>query len=114
MPESNVPENPGFWWRFVHLDPALLRAFIVAAFLLAGGLGLSFATDLPDNLITFISAALMLIQGLWTRSSVTANARVLVRVPDPVNRPGVVVPGEAVTTASDARILSAASDTPRY
>lgn len=108
MPEDSNEPRDTIWWRLVHLDPALLRAFIVAAFLLAGGLGLSFATDLPDTLITFISAFLMLVQGLWTRGAVTANARVAVLVPDPIDAPDVVAPGEAVTTASSADVTYAA------
>lgn len=107
MPEDSEPQDT-FWWRLVHLDPALLRGLVVALVLLLGGLGVSIATDVPDTVVTAIAAFLAIVQALWTRPAVTANARVVVAAPDPVNRPGRVVAGEAVTTATSDAILDAA------
>lgn len=103
----NQPKDT-FWWRLVNLDPAIYRAVITAFFMLAGGLGLHYATDLPDNFIAALAAILMLVQGVWTKGSVTPNAKVLVRVPDPVNDPSFVAAGPARTTAPNEEVLSAA------
>lgn len=100
--------NAGFWWRLVHLDPAVYRGFIVATAALLVGLGLTFGADLPENLVVFIGAIFALAQGLWTRGAVVANDKVLAYLPDPVNMPNAVAAGVAITGASNEKIVEAA------
>lgn len=100
------------WWRLVHLDPALLRGGVVAVVALLGVLGVLVTPGLPDVVLVLWVALAAIVQALWTRPAVTANARVLVAVPDPVNEPHVVVAGEAVTTAGGTAIIDAARRLP--
>lgn len=102
------PINDTFWWRLVHLNPALIRGIVMAAVLLAASLGILISPGLPDTLIGFIATALAIVQALWTRSAVTANARVAVSVPDPINFPNVVAAGDATTSATPKDIIDAA------
>lgn len=99
----------GFWYRLVHLNPALFRAFIVALFALLASLGIVVNASIPDSLITVVLAVAALIQALWTKAGVTPNDKVLVYVPDPVEMPNTVAPGPATTGASDQKILAAAA-----
>lgn len=101
------------WWRLVHLEPAVWRGAVVAVVALLGALGIIVAPGIPDALIAAWVALAAVVQALWTRPAVTANARVVVEAPDPVDRPGRVLAGEAVTGASDALILAAARSDPR-
>ena len=101
------------WWRLVHLEPTVLRGAVTGLVGLAAALGILIAPGLPDAILGALVPTLALAQLLWTRPGVTANARVVVEAPDPVNSPGLVVPGEATTTASNSQIVDAAKDVPR-
>lgn len=96
-------------WRLVHLEPALFRGLIMAIVLLLSSIGIVVSPDIPNSLIGFLATVLAIIQAVWTRPSVTANARVAVLVPDPINAPEIVAAGEAVTTADDGAIITAAT-----
>lgn len=98
-----------YLWRLVNLEPALLRTFVVALFALVASTGVIVNDSIPDALVTFVITMAAIIQAVWVRSGVTANARVVVEAPDPADHPGVVIPGEAVTTAPDAVIIDAAT-----
>jgi hypothetical protein len=102
-----------WWWRLVHLEPTLLRGVLTGIIGLAGALGILIAPGLPDQILGLWVPLAALVQAMVTRPAVTANARVVVAMPDPVNQPGTVVPGEATTTASNTQILDAAKDIPR-
>jgi len=102
-----------WWWRLVHLEPALLRTLVVAVATLLGTFGLLISSDKIDAIIGFATVALIVLGGVSTRSAVTANARVVVEAPDPIGDPNTVVAGEAVTKASTSDILDAARDVPR-
>ena len=102
-----------FWWKLVHLEPALLRTLIVAVATLLGTFGVFVASDQIDAIIGFATVALIVVGGVSTRSAVTANARVVVEAPNPISDPGTVVAGEATTTASSAEIVTAAREDPR-
>jgi hypothetical protein len=101
------------WWRLVNLEPAVLRGLITGLVGLLGALGILLSPDLPDTILGVWVPLAAIIQALATRPAVTANARVVVEVPDPVGQPGRVVAGEAVTTASTQQILRAAAATTR-
>lgn len=96
------------WWRLVHLEPAMLRGVVVAVVAMLGAVGILVAPALPDALLAAWGAVAAVVQALWTRPAVTANARVVVEAPDPVESPRVVVAGEATTQASAGAILDAA------
>jgi hypothetical protein len=108
--EEDVMEQPTdtFWWKLVHLDPALIRGLVMAGVLVASSLGILISPDVPNSFIGFIAALLAIIQAVWTRQAVTPNAKVAVIVPDPINAPGIVKPGNAVTDATPAAIIDAA------
>lgn len=100
--------NNSLWYRLTKLEPAVYRGLIVAVVAILATVGVSIAPGLPDQIIALIWAVSAIVQALWTRQSVTANAKVAVSVPDPVNAPQVVEAGEAMTTAPDKQILEAA------
>jgi hypothetical protein len=109
--ELPMEENKDtFWWKLIHLDPVLLRGAIMASVALLASFGLIVAPGVPDALVGFIGVIFLAGQALWTRSSVTPNAKVAVSVPDPVNALHVVEAGEARTTASNTEILEAAKN----
>lgn len=103
-----MDQNDNFWYRLTKLDPALFRGLVIAAVAILASIGVAINPALPDALVGLIWALSAVVQALWTRPAVTANARVAVSVPDPINNPHIVAPGEAVTTASDSAIINAA------
>lgn len=103
----NEPK-PSFWWKLVNLNPALLRGLVMAVVMVLGTAGILVSPDLADGLIGAWVAVAAVVQALWTRNGVTANAKVVVIAPDPVNAPDTVAPGEAVTEASSTDIIEAA------
>ena len=95
---SDTPENPSFWWKLVHLNPALLRGLVIALFAVLAGVGLIVSDQMQNSIIAFIGALFALIQALWTHGAVTANAKVVAYKPDPVAKPSVVAAGDAIST----------------
>lgn len=108
-----MQDKNSFLWKLVNLDPALLRGLIMAVIWILASIGVAVTPELPNSLIGAIAAILAVVQAIWTRPEVTANARVSVYLPDPVNAPNVVAAGEAVTTATTAAIIDAATTMPR-
>src|SRR3954466_2227888 len=96
-----------FWWRLTHLEPAVYKGLVTAIVGLLVTLGVVISPNVPDQLITVIVAAMAVVQALWTRGSVTPNAKVVVALSNAFE-PHRVVAGEATTTASDSAILEAA------
>ena len=90
------------------LDPAVFRGLIVAVIALLGYFGLEIAANLPDQIMAIYGFLSTIIAAFVIRPSVTANARVAVYVPDPIDNPDVVAPGEAVTNAPPKEIIAAA------
>jgi len=107
---NNTEPNNSLWWKLVHLEPTLLRGVLTGLIGLAGALGILITPGLSDTILGFWVPLMAVLQIILTRSGVTANARVAVLVPDPVNAPQKVEPGEAVTTATDRNILKAARE----
>jgi hypothetical protein len=108
-----VPENDNFWYKLTKLDPAVYRGLIVSVVALLASIGVAISPGVPDALIAFIVVVVPVVQALWTRPAVTANARVAVLVPDPVNNPQIIEAGEAIATAPDAEIVEAATANPK-
>lgn len=107
-----MDDKTSAWWRFVHLDPLLFRAAVVAVVAVLGAVGIFLDPSIPDTVVTAWVALAAVVQVVWARPSVTANAKVVSLLPDPAV-PHVIAAGEAVTTASNAAILDAAQTTPR-
>lgn len=105
--------NDNFWYRLTKLDPAVFRGLIVAIVALLASVGVAISPGVPDALIGFIWAVSALVQAAWTRQAVTANAKVAVVVPDPVNNPQIIEAGEAIATAPPAAIVEAATANPK-
>lgn len=112
MPEDTSNVGAGFWWKLVNLNPVILRTAIVAIFMVAGALGIVTSDGLADSLIAGWIAVMSLVQMVWTRTGVTPNAKVVVAMQDPTRSDTWVVPGAAVTEATDAAIVRAARNTP--
>jgi hypothetical protein len=110
-PPTTGPKDT-IWWRLVNLQPATWRGVVTAVVVLLAALGIKVAPGIPDAAFLVILALLPILQGLWTKSAVTPNAKVAVAVPDPINAPAEVTAGEAVvpdeTPAED--ILAAATE----
>lgn len=107
---TDVPENPGFLWRLVHLNPALYRGFVVAAVMIAGAFGLAVSDNQTNAIVLALTAVAAVAQAIWTRRSVTANRKVVIMKPDPINAPTTVVPGQAVSTDTVAVLKAAATN----
>lgn len=99
-----MPENDSFWWRITHLEPAIFKGLILSLVGILTAFGVHVSDAIPDSLIGFIVVALAFAQAMWTRKSVTPNAKVV----SYVDNHGNLTPGEATTLAGDAAILSAA------
>jgi len=102
-----------FWWRLVHLEPTVLRGVVTGLVGLAGALGILGWDGLPDQILGVWVPLMALVQLLWTRPGVTANARVVVQAPEPIRQPTIVTAGEAETKATRDDIIGAARDVPR-
>jgi predicted PurR-regulated permease PerM len=99
--------------RFITLQPAAFRSLVVTFVALLASLGIFVSPQISDNFIAFVGALSTLIAGLWIRNGVTPNSKVLAYVPDP-DRPRVIAPGEATTTARDSAILDAVATVGRH
>lgn len=108
---EDIPEDPGFWWKLVHLDPVLLRGAVIAGAALAGSLGFAIGDQKVEAFLAAAAALMYLVQALWTRKAVVPNAKVVAYKPDPVDAPTVIAPGPAVST-DVVQVANAAADTP--
>lgn len=90
---THIEPQMTWWQRIKTFEPALLRAVLAAAVVVATAIGLDISdvTGRVDVAWTAIFGVLPLLQGWWTRSAVTPAAAVVEEV-----RPnGVVVAGPA-------------------
>jgi len=78
MAHNSSPQSPSVWYKLVHMEPALWRAFIVAVFSLLASVGVVVSDDIPNNLVGVIIALASIIQWLWTRQAVVPEAKVVV------------------------------------
>jgi hypothetical protein len=104
--DEGIPSDPGFWWKLVHLNPTLWRALIVATIALLGAVGIAVNGSIEDSLFLFITAVAAIVQGVWTRGSVTANQKVVVYKPDPVGEPHTLSAGPSVSYDEDAVVAA--------
>jgi hypothetical protein len=86
----------GIVWRIVNLNPSIWRGVVAAVFVFLAALGIKVAPDIPDAAWLVVAAVIPLLQAISTRKAVTPNAKVVVRMPDPVNEPTKIEAGEAV------------------
>ena len=89
--------------RVKTFEPALLRAIITALVGVAALIGLDL-TDTGDKIIegwTYLFALIPLIQGWWTRTSVTPAAAVVAKVEEDS---GTFVAGPAAREADGTRV----------
>ena len=111
MEDPDAPQDT-VWWRLINLQPAAWRGIVMAVFVFLAAVGIKVAPQIPDAAFLVILALLPVIQAVWTKTAVTPNAKVLVRVPDPVNQPLEIEAGQAVVPITDmeksADILQAA------
>lgn len=109
---DEAPQDKSWFWRLVHLNPARWIALVVAVAALLTAFGFTLSGEQTQAISTLIIALTAILQGAWTESKTTANNKVVVKAPDPVAAPNVVVPGDAVTTAPAGQILDAATQKP--
>lgn len=105
-----VEENRNWFQRISDLDPAVLRAFLVA---LAAVLVQVFnetviSDDDVNSVIDFFTAAMAIIAGFIIRPAVTPNAKVISYLPDP-DQPAIVAPGDALPAEGVQQELLTAS-----
>lgn len=105
-------DEDSVWWRLIYLNPALWRGLVVSVVALLASAGVIIAPAVPDATISVIVIVAAIVQAVWTRRGVTPNGKVVVYVPDPVNRPDEVSAGAATTGAGDDAVLAAARATP--
>lgn len=113
MSEPEQPADKGPLWNLVHLNPALYIGLVVAVVVVLGSFGLAISGEQKEAIGTLVLAVVAILQAVWTKSKTTANKKVVVVAPDPVNQPSWVSPGEATTQASPGAIISAANATPK-
>ncbi len=107
---EGIPENAGFWWKLIHLDPAILRGSVVSIMGLAAAFGYLVNDQRQGAILGAIAAVLALAQALWTRRAVTPNAKVVVYKPNPVEEPEILLAGHAISTNVVAVANAAADD----
>ncbi len=90
---SQTPQSQGFWYKLVHLEPALVRGLVMAVFAFLASVGILVSDAVPDNLVGVVLALFAIIQALWTRQVVVPEERVVVWKDDNQNlRAGEAVP----------------------
>jgi hypothetical protein len=94
---EDIPEDAGFWWKLVHLNPTLYRGLIIAIAGVLAYLGIGFAVGFQDSIFTLVISVVAIVQALWTKSAVTANQKVVVYKPDPVESPNVLASGQSIS-----------------
>jgi hypothetical protein len=95
---EDIPEGAGFWWKLVHLDPAIYRGVVVSVVGILTTFGLIVSDQETGATVTIIASLVAIIQAVWTRGAVTANQKVLAYKPDPVDHPTVIAAGDAVSS----------------
>lgn len=110
---QNAPEEKGVIGNLIHLNPARWIALVVAVVFLLGAFGLVINGEQKEGIVGVILAVIPILQGLWTESKTTADNKVVVVAPDPINQPTLVVAGAATTDAKSVDILNAAKNAPR-
>jgi hypothetical protein len=109
---DEAPQDKSWIWKLAHLNPARWITLVVAVAALLSAFGFTLSGEQTQALTGLIVALTAIVQGVWTESKTTANKKVVVKAPDPVDNPNVVVPGDAVTTAKPGEILDAATQKP--
>lgn len=88
------------WWRIINLQPATWRGLVIAIVAFLGALGVTISDDIPDSFLLLVAAVLPLIQALWTKGAVTPNAKVAIRIDDPVSGTDEIEAGPAQVSSS--------------
>lgn len=94
--DSNEGPKDSFFWKLFNLQPAVWRGLVTAVFALLAAIGIKVAADVPDVVFLVVLALLPILQGVWTKGAVTPNAKVVVKVDDPIDAPNDISAGEAV------------------
>jgi hypothetical protein len=108
---EEIPEGAGFWWKLIHLDPAVYRGVVTSVLAIFTSFGFAVSDQKSIAIVSLVAAIAFLVQAFWTRGAVTPNKKVLAYKPDPINRPSKIVPGEAVSSDIIA-VANAAAVTP--
>jgi hypothetical protein len=110
--KANVPDSPNLLWKMTHLEPTLYRGGVVAVVALLAAIGFGVSGSTTDTISAIVVFVASVVQAFWTRKSVTANAKVVVYKPNPVDAPKQVAAGAAVSSDVVA-VANAASSTPK-
>lgn len=106
---EDIPQDAGFWWKLVHLNPTLYRGLLIAIAGVLAYLGIGFTVGFQDSIFTLVISVVAIIQALWTKGSVTANQKVVVYKPDPVESPNVLASGLSISYDENALVRAAAN-----
>jgi hypothetical protein len=107
---EKIPDNPSWLWRMTHLEPSVYAGSISAIVLILGAVGLVISGKDVSAITGGVAAAIGIVQAVWTRKKVTANAKVVVYKPDPVGAPTKVSAGDAVSSDAVAVVNAAGVD----
>lgn len=85
------------WERVSQMNPAVLRAVIVAVVgLITAITGKVIDDSVIDTIVQLILLVLPIVAGIIIRKAVTPNAKVIAFQPNPIEEPHVIEAGEAV------------------
>lgn len=102
MTHNASSSSPSVWYKLVHMEPALVRGFVMAVFALLASIGIVASDAIPDATIGFVLMLFALIQALWTRQAVVPEEKVVVWKDENENlRAGEAIPsGLAIDNVS--------------
>lgn len=85
------------WQRIAKMNPAVLRACIVAVVgIIAVVTGKAIDDSIVDTIVSVLMILLPIVAGFFIRKAVTPNAKVIAFQPNPIEEPHVIEAGEAV------------------
>lgn len=105
-------QDPGSLWKLTNLDPMLLNLMVTAITAVCALFGIEIGDDKAKLIAVIVFLLVVVGMQVWARARTLSKKKVLAFVPDPVEAPHIVRPGDATTTATDARVLHAVRATP--
>lgn len=106
MTESKVTFTDRVKW-FFQLEPALIRAVLLALVAIAAKFGFQDAEGWVELVIDLFSAISGLLAFLWARPVITSMAKVIAFQPKPFTQPELIEPGNAVVDTGDENAVVA-------
>lgn len=108
-----MEEVEATWWqKLLKLEPSVVTGFIISLFAVVGTvLGVTFAEDTVQTVISFVVALSALLSTLLLRNKVTPNTKVVVRDDTPLDAVTTIRPGPATVHSDYMHDVEAAAYT---